>query len=222
MIDRVSIGSAAIAPALLEEIRRLLPNARIDLPYGMSEVRIAFMEPVAGRSQRRFAAVSPALELAVVDGSGVEVRVGTGELVLRGPALMLGYVHDSAAERERRVREGFRTRDLVECTASGEWFLVGRADGVIDVGGEKVFPAEVEAALLSHPQVRDARVVAADDPEGVRGQVPRADIVADGPLSQREIVNHCRQRLEPYKVPRIIELVGAIERNELGKVGRRA
>lgn len=222
MIGRVSVGSAAIAPALLEEVQRLLPNARIDLPYGMSEARIAFLEPVAGRSERRLAAVSPGLELSVVDANGAEVRVGTGELVLRGPALMLGYFHDSAGERERRARDGFHTRDLVECTANGDWFLVGRADAVINVGGEKVFPAEVEAVLLSHPQVRDARVEAADDPQGVRGQIARATIVVDGTVSHQDIVNHCRQRLEPYKVPQIVDLVGAIERNELGKVVRSA
>jgi acyl-CoA synthetase (AMP-forming)/AMP-acid ligase II len=224
LVRRVSIGSAAISPPLLEEMQRLLPGARIFIPYGMTEARIGFLEPVPGRAERRLAAVDPNLELRVVDAEGRPLREGVGEIVLRGRALMLGYWHNRDAENRALRAQGLHTRDLAEVAANGERFLVGRLDDVVNVGGEKVFPAEVEAALLTHPAVRDARVSGAPDPQGVRGQIVAASVVLaeSADLDAEAILAHCRARLEPYKVPSRIEAVAEIPRNEMGKVVRLA
>ena len=222
-VRRVCIGSAGISPRLLDALQRLLPDARIHLPYGMTEARIGFLEPVAGRPQRRLAAVDPNLTLRVLDENGNEVHEGIGEVVLNGAALMIGYWHNSEAQNARIRRQGVRTRDLMEVAPDGR-YLVGRLDDVINVGGEKVFPNEVEAALLAHPAVHDAKVVGVADPHGVRGQVVKATIEVTGgaPLDEDEIRAHCRARLEPYKIPAIVETVARIARNEMGKVVRAA
>ncbi len=136
---------------------------------------------------------------------------------------MIGYWHNSEAENARIGLQGVRTRDLMEVAPDGR-YLVGRLDDVINVGGEKVFPNEVEAALLAHPGIRDAKVMGVADPHGVRGQVVKAAIeVAGGaPLDEEEIRAHCRARLDPYKIPAIVETVAGIARNEMGKVVRTA
>ena len=109
---------------------------------------------------------------------------------------MIGYWHNSEAQNARIRREGVRTRDLMEVAPDGR-YLVGRLDDVINVGGEKVFPNEVEAALPAHPAVRDAKVVGVADPHGVRGQVVKATIEVTGvaPVDEDEIRAHCRARL---------------------------
>lgn len=222
LVRRVCIGSAAIAPALLERLRRLLPHARVYIPYGMTEARIGFLEPVPGRAERRLGAVDPNLELRVLDENGRPVEKGIGEIVLRGPALMRGYWHGTERENARLHAEGLRTGDLMEVTERGERFLIGRLDDVINVGGEKVFPAEVEAVLLSHPAIRDVRVTGAEDPRGVRGHVVRAAIVLEpaAMLDRDDLLAHCRARLEPYKLPVIVDVVPEIGRNDMGKVAR--
>jgi acyl-CoA synthetase (AMP-forming)/AMP-acid ligase II len=144
--------------------------------------------------------------------------------VLRGSALMLGYWHNRDSENAAIRRDGLHTRDLMEVDAGGGRFLVGRLDDVVSVGGEKVFPAEVEAALLSHPRILDARVGGEADPRGVRGQVVKASIVLkpNAEFDREAILAHCRARLEPYKIPVILETVASIPRNEMGKVARLA
>jgi long-chain acyl-CoA synthetase len=221
-IRRVSVGSAALRPDLLAQLQALLPEARIDIPYGMTEARIGFLEPVDGRPERRLVAVDPNLELDVLDERGRPVTAGVGEVVLRGRGLMLGYWHNRDEENAALRREGFRTRDLMEVIPGGDRFLVGRKDDVINVGGEKVFPAEVESALLAHPRVRDARVYGDRDPRGVLGEVVRAAVVLDlgTAFDPEELLAHCRRRLEPYKVPSVLEPVAEIPRDAMGKVKR--
>ncbi len=222
MIHRISIGSAAISPAVLEKLQRLLPDSRIHIPYGMTEARIGFLEPLAGRAERRLCAVDPNLELQVQNDDGAPVEQGIGEVVLRGPALMLGYWHNRDEENEKLHREGFRTRDMMEVTPEGDRVLIGRLDDIVSVGGEKVFPAEVEIALLSYSGVRDARVVAEGDPRGVLGQVVKAMIVLDpeAEFDRDDLLAHCRSRLEPYKIPGIIEPVAEIRRDAMGKISK--
>jgi acyl-CoA synthetase (AMP-forming)/AMP-acid ligase II len=221
-LRRVGIGSAAISPELLGELRNLLPEAELHIPYGMTEARIGFLEEVPGRAARRLRSVDPNLELQVLDDDGKPVQEGLGEIVLRGPALMIGYWHNRDSENEAIRRDGFHTRDLMEVAANGDRFLVGRLDDVISVGGEKVFPSEVEAVLLGHPRVRDARVTGEPDPRGLRGQVVKAWLVLapEAPLEPEAILAHCRARLEPYKLPVLLEAIPEIPRNDMGKVAR--
>src|SRR5262249_31517506 len=218
-LRRVCIGSAAISPALLEELQRLLPETQIYIPYGMTEARIGFLEAADGRTDRRLCATDPNLELRVLDENGGPVTKGVGEIVLRGDALMMGYWHNDDSENESIRRDGFHTRDLMEVTDDG-YFLLGRLDDVISVGGEKVYPNEVEAVLLAHPRIRDARVIGERDPRGLRGEVVSAAIVLDPSVDfdRDEILAYCRAHLEPYKLPVILEPVPQIVRNEVGKV----
>jgi acyl-CoA synthetase (AMP-forming)/AMP-acid ligase II len=144
-----------------------------------------------------------------------------GEVWMHGAGAMLGYWQDPHATAHA-MRDGWvRTGDLGYVDDQGYVHLVGRVKEVINRGGQKVFPAEVEAVLASHPNIKDAGVVAVSDPDW--GEVPYAFVVAvarsdDLIESVRQLA---RQRLAPYKLPVAFELVEELPRNPAGKLLRR-
>ena len=152
-----------------------------------------------------------------------EVRPGSGEvgvLSYSGP-LPLGYYKDAAKSAATfRIIDGVRWSqpgDLVEVLLDGAIRFLGRGSGVINTGGEKVHPAEVEDALLSHPAVRDVVVVGVPDPTwGERV----AAIVAVGttPVTPEELTEHLRPQLAGYKIPRSIQMVDTLPRTPTGKI----
>jgi 3-oxocholest-4-en-26-oate---CoA ligase len=152
-----------------------------------------------------------------------EVRPGSGEvgvLAYSGP-LPLGYYKDAAKSSATfRIIDGIRWSqpgDLVEVLPDGAIRFLGRGSGVINTGGEKVHPAEVEDALLSHPAVRDAVVVGVPDPTwGER--VAAIVAVGTGSVTAEELIEHLRPRLAGYKIPRSIQVVDELPRTPTGKI----
>jgi acetyl-CoA synthetase len=151
---------------------------------------------------------------------GMEVRIEDGELQLRAassPTFFSRYL-----DGERFEGEWWPTGDLVTEDDEGFLFFDGRNDDIISSSGYRIGPTEVEAALLSHPDVADAAAVAAPDPE--RGSVVRAIVVLrDGEPSAelvQELKDHCRAQTAPYKSPRIIDFVDELPKTTSGKVKR--
>jgi O-succinylbenzoic acid--CoA ligase len=148
---------------------------------------------------------APALPLP-----GVELRTGSdGELLVRGPMVSAGALSDDG---------WLHTGDRGTIAADGSLHVEGRIGDTIVTGGENVAAAEVEAALLSHPAVRDAGVVGRADPEW--GQVVTAYVVADG-VSDDDLLAHARERLAGYKLPKAIHRRDELPRNAAGKLVRR-
>jgi len=108
------------------------------------------------------------------------------------------------------------TGDRGRLTADGLLDVEGRMDDVIVTGGENVAAREVEAALLEHPQVRDAAVIGVEDPEW--GRAVTAFVVADAP--EEDLLAHCRARLAGFKVPKRVVLLDELPRTAAGKVAR--
>jgi acyl-coenzyme A synthetase/AMP-(fatty) acid ligase len=137
---------------------------------------------------------------------GVEVRVdGNGELLVHTPAMAAG--------------EFQRTGDVGRVDVDGFVWIEGRVSDMVNRGGLKVFPAEVEEVLRLHPAVRDAAVTG--EPDERLGEVPRAYVVARagvGEVDAGALEAHCRAHLAPYKVPVRFEIVEVLPRNEIGKV----
>lgn len=162
------------------------------------------------------------VHVSLRDDAGREVPAGTiGELWLRGPGLFDAYL-SPWIERADVTREGwFATADLAQCDADGFVFLRGRRNSVINFGGLKFFPEEVEAVLNTHPGVRESRV--SGEPHERWGAVAIADIVprddANPPLGPA-LARHCREHLAAYKVPVRFRLVTAIPRTASGKIRR--
>jgi len=150
---------------------------------------------------------------------GVTVTLQEAGLRIRSGAVGSGYV---PVPRDELRGGAFLAADLAEWTASGELRLLGRADALINVGGKKVHPAEVESVLREMPGVRDVVVVGAAAGEGGR-EVVRAVIACDPEAIRYETVAAwCRARLAPHKIPRSLQLVDEIPRNARGKVDRAA
>lgn len=162
-----------------------------------------------------------------VDGRplpGVELRVADdGEILVRGPMVFDGYLDDVAATDAAIDADGWlHTGDLGRLDDAGRLDVIGRRDGMIIRGGENVSPAEVEAALASHPGVADVAVVGISDPR--LGSVVAAVIVpAPGAdPSDDELRAHARERLAGFKVPSRIVRVRELPRTSLGKVSKPA
>jgi O-succinylbenzoic acid--CoA ligase len=165
--------------------------------------------------------------------SGVAVRVlrdgapaarGEGELLLRGPTLMRGYRFDAAATAAAFTAEGWlRTGDAGAIGRDGAIRVDGRQADVINTGGEKVWPGEVEAALASHPGVAEVAVSGAPDPEW--GQQVIAHVVPrrrGAPPTLEALRAYLAGRIAAYKAPRRLVLVASLPRTSLGKVSRAA
>lgn len=142
---------------------------------------------------------------------------GEGELLIRSSSLMLGYYDDPGATADAIDTAGrLHTGDAVEIGADGLLRFRGRLKEMINSGGLKVYPAEVERVLASHPAVSAAAVVPA--PDDRLGEVPVAFFVSAGAVSEADLRDHCEERLSGYKVPRRFERIDALPINSSGKV----
>ncbi|HZO37495.1 MAG TPA: AMP-binding protein [Solirubrobacteraceae bacterium] len=157
----------------------------------------------------------------ILDDLGEPVPTGSiGELAVSSPALTAGYL-DTAELTAEAFRDGeFITGDLGMVDDEGRVFLTGRKKLLIDVGGYKVDPIEVEDVVLSHPGVDEAVVV------GVAGDNPgeelvKAVVVVTDNSDSREIIRFCRERLANYKVPHVVEFREEIPKSPMGKVLRK-
>jgi fatty-acyl-CoA synthase len=160
-------------------------------------------------------------EVRIVDESGAAVEPGVaGEVVARGPIVMLGYWRRSGDADATRLRPYHRTGDLGVADEEGFVTLVGRLKDLYISGGENVYPAEVERVLEQHPNVAECAVVGVPHPEW--GETGRAYVVpARLPLEREDLLRWVRERLAGYKVPREVVLVSELPRTASGKVQKR-
>ncbi|MCK6517297.1 acyl--CoA ligase [Myxococcota bacterium] len=162
-------------------------------------------------------------DLRIVDGQGRDVQSGeVGEMIVRGPAVVTGYIN-SADDGEILFHDGwYHTQDLVRCDEDGFIHFVGRRSEMLKIGGIRVYPLEIERVLKEHPEVRDCVVVRAE--ERIRGEIPRAIIqrTPGSTLDVRRLQRYCRDRLEGYKIPRIVEFWAQIPKLPNGKIDKAA
>lgn len=146
----------------------------------------------------------------------------TGELWFKGPNVMAGYLNNEDATRETIDDDGWlHTGDLAQVDAAGRVYIVDRLKELIKYKGYQVPPAELEAVLLSHPQIADAAVIGVQDEEGE--EVPKAFVVkpADSPLTEAEVMEFVAGQVAPYKKVRQVEFIDAIPKSASGKILRK-
>jgi acyl-CoA synthetase (AMP-forming)/AMP-acid ligase II len=166
----------------------------------------------------------PIQEVRIVDQSGGDVATGAiGEIWVRGPKVASGYSDDPDATVAAFLPGGwFRTGDLGYLDDDGFLFLAGRLNELINRGGTKIAPQEVDDALLAHPAVREATTFAVPD-ERLGEDIAAAVVLEPGhTLSRLELRRWLLARLSPYKVPRRIWFLDALPRTGTGKVQRGA
>lgn len=225
-LKMILCGSAPMPAALLDELLTVFPNATFCEGYGLTEVGpVATLVPRMG--VRRLGSIGrpfPGLEVRVVGDSGEDVPVGeTGEIWMRSECMTSGYHHRPEEDARRFRPDGwFATGDLAVQDEDGWLYFRGRADDMMSVGGENVYPAEVEAILVQHPRVRDVCVVPA--PHEVKGEVPVAFVVPQegADVTEDELREFFLQRGPAYAHPRRVEVLPAMPLAPTGKVDRRA
>jgi long-chain acyl-CoA synthetase len=144
-----------------------------------------------------------------------------GELCVRGPQVMTGYL-ERPEETAKVLRDGWlHTGDVASMDAEGYFTIVDRLKDLIIVSGANVYPSEVEEVLLAHPSVAEAAVIGAPDER--RGEVPKAFVVPHEGMTvdTDAVLGHCRANLSSYKVPVAIEVRTELPRTMIGKVLRR-
>lgn len=192
--------------------------------YGLTEVSPVIT--TAPQNETRFGSCGYAMgdaEFKVVDEKGNVLPPGSaGELCCRGTAVMKGYMNKPEATREVIEPEGwFHTGDVVEMDEEGYVYIVDRKKDMVNVGGEKVYPREVEEVLFKHPKVKDAAVVGVRDE--VYGEIVKAFVVPKegSNLKEEEVKSYCKEKCAIYKVPKLIEFVDEIPRSAAGKTLRK-
>jgi acyl-CoA synthetase (AMP-forming)/AMP-acid ligase II len=152
-------------------------------------------------------------------GFEVAIQGSPGEVVLRGPNVMLGYLDDPEATAKTIDGDGWlHTGDVGELDDAGNLTLTGRLKDMYICGGFNVYPAEVEHALIELAGVRDVAVIGVPDER--LGEVGKAFVVGTG-LTEADVLAFCRERLANYKTPRSVAFLDALPRNASGKVLKR-
>ncbi|HTW89031.1 MAG TPA: acyl--CoA ligase [Candidatus Binataceae bacterium] len=191
--------------------------------YGMTEASHQMASNPLPPRERKLASVGVAtgVEISIVDADGNHLKLGeAGEVVIKGPAVMRGYENNPEANARSFTGGWFRTGDQGVLDESGYLRLVGRLKEMINRGGEKISPLEIDDLLLTHPQVAEAVSFGVEHPswgEEVAAAVVLRESVPDG-----ELLAFCKAHLAEYKCPKKIYVVEAIPRTATGKIQRSA
>jgi HIP---CoA ligase len=217
-------GAAAVPVEMIRRMREELTFRTIVTAYGLTEscgtVSICRPDDDPETISHTSGRAIDGVEVRIVDDDGNEVPRGdAGEIVVRGFNVMVGYFEDEAATREAIDADGWlHTGDIGVMDERGYLQITDRKKDMFIVGGFNVYPAEVENAILAHPDVAQVAVVSAPDPRmgevGVAFVVPRAGASVDAD----ELLAWCAPRMANYKVPRRAVVVDALPVNASGKV----
>lgn len=214
-------GAGALSPRLAEALEHAF-GAPVIETYGMTETGLICTNPFPPRIRKMGSVgVSAGPELAIMDGAGAFATPGTtGEVAVRGPGVIQAYEGQPDATAAAFRSGWFRTGDLGVLDSDGYLFLKGRLKDVINRGGQKVTPREVEEALLTHPAVAEA--VAFPLPHPTLGEDVAAAVVfrTEAAANEQELRHWAARRLTQFKVPRRIVPVAEIPTDPNGKVRR--
>jgi acyl-CoA synthetase (AMP-forming)/AMP-acid ligase II len=217
------ISAGAIMPAALNQEFEKTFGAELLDGYGITETStMAIMNwPDSPRTMGSCGIPIPGLAVRLVDPQGRDVPAGgEGEIIIRGPSVMLGY-HNKPEDTAKALPDGwYRSGDLARCDANGFYTITGRLKELIIRGGQNIAPAEVENAVLSHADVLDCAVIAM--PHQHLGEVPVACVVPRPhcTLDMNDLLMHCAAQISAYKVPASIRIVQNIPRTGSGKIMR--
>lgn len=219
-LRRIFTGGDALLPSVCQRLHRALPKADLIQLYGLTEGTPMATCSAPGMGYERPGSVGrayPFVEVSVRDAGGEPVPPGTtGEIWTRSPANSLGY-WNKPEETARSFTDGWcHTGDLGVVT-DGTLSIAGRKKDMIRSGGENISPAEIEDVLLQHPAVVDVAVVGIPDPKYTEA-VCAVVVVNDTPVTEQELVDHCRHHLAGYKKPRKVVFADKLPRTPSQKV----
>src|SRR6202790_4240747 len=208
-LRHLGYGGSPMAPELVHRTRQVLPKVKFVQVYGLSEAGfLTGLKDYEHTEDKLTSCGRPCMgiDVGVVDPTGKDAETGkTGELVARGANIMRSY-WNKPEETKLAFRNGvFRTGDIGYQDANGYFYILDRLKDMIVTGGENVYSGEVEAVIFNHPAVREVAVFGIPDPKW--GELVAACVVLKPQmqLTAQALINHCRQSLANYKVPRHVE-----------------
>jgi acyl-CoA synthetase (AMP-forming)/AMP-acid ligase II len=212
--------SAALSPEVMAQLESRLGVAVLEA-YGMTEAahQMASNPLPPGKRIPGTVGLGTGVRIGILGPGGTELPAGQpGEVVIAGPNVIDGYEDNPAANADSFIAGWFRTGDQGVVDAEGYLRLTGRIKELINRGGEKIAPREIDDVLLAHPAVAEA--VAFGVPHPVWGEVVAAAVVLHEPVAEAELLAWCRDRLAGFKCPDQLHVVEAIPRTATGKVQR--
>lgn len=213
-------GGAPLPPEVQDAFKKRF-GIEILEGYGLTEASPAVCANVPGQNrQGTIGPPLPGVQVQVWDAHDRSLAPGEpGELMVKGPNIMLGYYRNPQATSQTLAPGGWlRTGDLATIDKDGYVRIVGRKKELIISAGRNIYPREIEDVLQQHPQVFEVAVVPARDP--LRGEVPRAVLtpVEGETLDFEQLRAYCRCRLAEYKIPRFFEVLPSLPKTSTGKI----
>lgn len=226
-LEAIVSGGAPVRKSVIQKLRKRLPNAMLVQAYGLTETMgriFSTVGPTECEVEGATGKLLPNCEAKIVDPeTGAALPPSrTGELWVKGPVIMKGYVDDEEATAATLDSDGWlKTGDLCYINKEGYLFFVDRLKELIKYKGYQVAPAELENLLQSHPDIVEAAVVPFPDEEA--GQIPMAFVVkgSGSDVSESQIMEIIAKQVAPYKRIRRVMFVDSLPKNATGKVLRK-
>lgn len=191
--------------------------------YGLTECApvVSFVPYNIGKYTGSIGVPAPSTNVSLRDEDGQEVAQGeAGELWVNGPQVMKGYLGRPEATAESIIDGWFATGDIAKMDDEGMLYIVDRKKDMILVSGFNVFPNEIEDAAVTHDKVLECAAIGV--PHEVSGEIVKLFVVKKDPsLTEKEVIDHCRERLTGYKVPKVVEFREDLPKTNVGKILRR-
>jgi long-chain acyl-CoA synthetase len=223
-------GSAPMAPEWIAKTIAAFPGVEVCQGYGLTETSpiLTFLDfaehkkaLASGDLSRLKAAGRPivGVDMRIVDDKGNEVRIGQpGEVVVRAPNVTKGYLNLPEATAAAIKNDWFHTGDVGRMDEEGFMYLLDRKKDMIITGGENVYTVEVEQALYQHPAVAECAVVGVPDERYGESLFAAIVLHSGKSLSKDQVIEHCRQRIGGYKVPRQMVFLPQLPKSAMGKI----
>ena len=225
-LTRCYVGGQTMPVATMKAVEEGFNTPLIEL-WGMTEIAgLGSTHPLYGTNKHgSIGCAMPYCELRIADAENAAKtmpRGEVGELMVRGPIVMIGYFGDEEKTRETLESDGWlHTGDLGTMDEDGCVYIVDRKKDMILTGGYNVYPAEIERVLASHPAVALAAVGKQEDE--LKGEIAKAYVVLKQAkiVNEAELIDFCRERLAAYKCPRKVQFVSDVPKTSTGKIMRR-
>ncbi len=214
--------SASLPPAVMGALETAF-GAPVLEAYGMTEAAHQMASNPLPPAERKPGSVGMGTEvrISIMDANGNHLPPGErGEVVIQGPNVIRGYENNPEANATSFTDGWFRTGDQGFLDKDGYLTLVGRIKELINRGGEKISPREIDEVLLAHPAVAEA--VCFGVPHATWGEEVEAAVVVREPVAEADLIAYCKERLAEYKRPKHIHITGTIPRTATGKIQRGA
>lgn len=220
---KITVGGGMAVQRAVAEKWQQLTGCQLTEGFGMTETSpVASVNPLNGARLGTIGLPVPSTDMRIVDDSGEPLAVGeVGEIQIKGPQVMKGY-YNKAEETAKVMRDGWMcTGDIGKMDEDGFFQIVDRKKDMILVSGFNVYPNEIEDVVIQNSKVLEVAAVGFPDPKS--GEVVKIFVVKkDKSLTEKELLDHCRESLTGYKIPKQIEFRDELPKTNVGKILRRA